>query len=82
MILLIMNDDTIDNNTNSPKSSNVHRALIFQGGGGIDTARLKIDSIPAPLSLVIKCGFISRSSSRRPLTFIDMPFMLYFCCHL
>jgi hypothetical protein len=35
MILLIMNDDTIDNNTNSTKSSNVHRALIFQGGGSL-----------------------------------------------
>ena len=28
-------------------------------------AKSKIDSIPAPLSLVIKCGFISRSSSRK-----------------
>ena len=36
MIQLIMNDDTIDNNyNNNTKSSNVHRALIFQGGGSL-----------------------------------------------
>lgn len=43
-------------------------------------AKSKIDSIPATLSLGIGCGFISKFSSGKPLTFWDMLSMSYHYC--